>query len=611
MLIDNRNLLRIKNRPLLDQLNQYTLVENKIVTETSKTGIPTLKLNVDGKFKYIHSKYDPEKEARRTINHSDIPNETKHVILFGVGLGYHIDLITEIYPSLTFTIFEPNIDILVNFLDTYSLDKVDQLNSVIHGKTQINNELTRLIDRYNNSIKIVALPSYAQIFKAELNQLYGRMIDILKNRKSKLVTNVAFQKRWTINAIKNFPSVLKTPNILKDVDHSSFEGKPAIIVAAGPSLNEEFDNLKYIKENGLAYIFSVGSAINSLIEQGIYPDAVCTYDPQAHNYQVIQKVKNKNIETIPLIFGSTVGFETLDSYKGPILHMLTNQDTVAQTLLKDEGAIDIVSDAPSIALVTFQLLTKLNIKAIYLVGQNLSFQNNRRYATGIEYGQDSVNENKMFSVKSVDNDIVWTDDGYNRMREQLESYIKATPNIEVYNTTKNGADIEGAPFIAMEQVIEDHFTTKNQVTDNWFHASPTYNGNNVKLSLNRLNKVKDSFTVLLNELENIVSQIHKMKNQSSTQLEKQFVKFDKKFKKLKNNKYYVTFLSPMLRVQLENLASNSSKIKNESDLVKKVELFFEAFDNLFMQLKSLENEIDSYFTELIELIELEQREVTK
>lgn len=44
---------------------------------------------------------------------------------------------------------------------------------------------------------------------------------------------------------------------------------------------------------------------------------------------VIQKVKDKNIANIPLIFGSTVGYETLADYNGPLLHMFTSQDTVA------------------------------------------------------------------------------------------------------------------------------------------------------------------------------------------------------------------------------------------------------------------------------------------
>lgn len=186
---------------------------------------------------------------------------------------------------------------------------------------------------------------------------YDSIVSFFKNEKNKIVTSFSFQKRWTINAIKNFPTIVKTPNILKDVERSQFKDKSAIIVAAGPSLNEEFENLRQIKDKGgLAYIFSVGSAINSLIDQGgIYPDATCTYDPQERNQMVIQKVKDKNITNIPLIFGSTVGYETLDDYNGPMLHMFTSQDTLAPPfLLREVDDFKVVYDAPSIAVVTYQ-----------------------------------------------------------------------------------------------------------------------------------------------------------------------------------------------------------------------------------------------------------------
>ena len=58
--------------------------------------------------------------------------------------------------------------------------------------------------------------------------------------------------------------VLSIPNILME-KKGEFKKKPAIIVAAGRSLNEEIENIRHVIDNGLSYIFSVGSAINTLI----------------------------------------------------------------------------------------------------------------------------------------------------------------------------------------------------------------------------------------------------------------------------------------------------------------------------------------------------------
>ncbi len=614
MLIENHNILRLKNRPLLDRINQHVVVDEKVVMEPSRIGDPTLKVNVNERYKYIHSKYDPNREASQIVGRFEITNETKHVIFFGAGLGYHIKLFIEKNPTVNFIIYEPNLDVLANLLDVYSFKKRDKVLNIIHDKVQLQNELMKISNNFENQIKVLALPAYQEIYKGELNELFERMIDLLKTRKNQLVTNISFQKRWTINAIKNFPSMLKTPNILKDIDRSLFEGIPAIIVAAGPSLNEEFENLRYIKKHRLAYIFAVGSANNSLVENGVFPDAICTYDPQAHNFKVIQKVKNKNIKTIPLIYGSTVGYETLYDYNGPLLHMITSQDTIAPTLLNGQEIKDIVHDAPSIALVTYQMLTILGVKTIYLVGQNLSFQNNFRYADGIEYGDEQIKQDKLFSVKSVNGDIVWTDEGYNRMRQQLESYINGTPNVEVYNTTNNGADIQGAPYISLDNVIKNHLTTKNQVPDKWFDRNGTYDINNVLENFKKLEQARNSFITLLNDLENSIKDIRSSKKyyiKNNIQMEKKFAKFDKKFKKMKNNIFYSSFLAPMLRVQLEKLSEGSKNIKFQTCLSKKIDLFESIFGNFINQLVEHHQAIDSYFYELQEFVELEQKEVNK
>src|SRR5690606_4313827 len=314
----------------------------------------------------------------------------------------------------------------------------------------------------------------------------------LQEKRNELVTNAAFQKRWTINSIKNFSYVLNTPNILHDVDKKAFEGKPAVIVAAGPSLSEEFENLKHIKEHGLAYIFSVGSAINALIEHGIYPDAACTYDPQEHNYRVIQILKDRKINNVPLIFGSSVGYETLENYPGPMLHTLISQDTIASQLLKhnEEENIEIINDAPSIAVVTFQILSKLNVSQIILVGQNLSYKDNKLYAKGIQYDhmQTTFTDDemkKMTLIENVHGNLVRTNDGFTSMRKQLEIYIRTFPQIEVINTTKGGAKIEDTVFIPLEEVIKEKLTCK-VVSEGWYMAESNYQMNYVRFKMQKV-----------------------------------------------------------------------------------------------------------------------------
>lgn len=609
MLIDNINYLRLRDRHLLHQLNEVKIDEKHADGEISKSGQLTLKIKCDSSYKYVHSQYNPSREIDKLVDNFDLPENKSHILLFGLGMGYHYTSLKKKFPNATFSIYEPNISVLREILTHISLEELFRNEDVtIMVNETIEADIQGVLQKHQNQIEVFHLPFYERNYRKQLDNLYLFLLDQLKSKKSNLATSLSFQKRWTINAIKNLPSVLKTPNILKDVDKNLFKDKPAIIVSAGPSLNEEIENLKLIKKQGLAYIFSVGSAINTLVENDILPDAICTYDPQAHNYKVIQKVKDKKIDTVPLIFGSTVGYETLFDYEGPLLHMITSQDTLSPYLLRNEEGLNVVNDAPSIALITYEILIKLGFQTIYLVGQNLSFKNRYRYASGVEYGTEQVNEERLISVKSVDGGEVWTDDGYNRMRVGLEAYIKMTPDVKVYNTTKNGAAIEGTTFITLSNAIKNHFIEDNLVSTNWYKIETDYSIDNVVKYMIRLEKNKKDFEEGISEVIQMIEDINHSKNKyqkNSDKLESKLARFDKRFKRLQKNQYNRFLLLPMLRVQLATLSDSSQKIKETTDPSEKADLFYNQFGSYVYQLNHLSVEVNEYFQELKENIERE------
>lgn len=614
ILVDNRNVLRLRNRELLTNL--FIFEENqedfKTIVETSRAGTPTLKLDIDGKTQYIHSKYDPEKEAERLISQLENIGNTKHILFVGSGLGYHIQRFTEQYPTMKFSIYEPNEEVLVSYLSNRKLNDLplNNLGSIFTGsdESKLHHEIAELLKSSNSQLRIYILPVYESLYGDQIKVIMQKALKSLKDKRSSLITNLSFQKRWTVNSIKNFPTVLRTPNILHDIDRSAFEGKPAIIVAAGPSLNEEFVNLRYIKENGLAYIFSVGSAINSLIEHGIYPDATCTYDPSERNQFVIQKIKDEKMTNIPLVFGSSVGFETLEDYPGKMLHMITSQDTISPCLLDTTKSIGIVLDAPSIAVVTLQLLTKLGCNPIMLVGQNLGYQDNKRYASGIEYDfvENELNETEKeasLTVSDVYGNDIQTSDGFNRMRLQLEMHIGASKGIEVINTTKGGAQIEGTSFAHLDKLINEKL--KSKVVDyEWTEELNSYDIEFVKKQVDKISRAeKNCNKILQNALVELKLIRESVEKKQTKNMNDRFASFDKEFFKLKINSFYHGFVEPMIRVQNERLAEESQSIRYETDILEKAELIINSF-NIFIQEVHLHIEFAKpYFEEMKEQIE--------
>ncbi|MGE7544927.1 motility associated factor glycosyltransferase family protein [Sporosarcina newyorkensis] len=609
ILIDNRDVLRMKDRDLLNRMIEVEKEEptGTVIVERAKTGVPTLKMVVEGKIQYIHSKYDPEKEANRLIE--NFSAETRHVLFIGAGMGFHIKAFMATYPNTKFSVYEPNEEVLLSFLTNVQLNELP-LQKLVRIFTGLSEEaimtgLHDVLQSANGMLQIFTLPMYEKVYEKQIAHITKSMVEVLKHKRLNLATTKSNQKRWIVNSMKNFPVLLKTPNILHDVSREFFCNKPAIIVAAGPSLNEEYDNLRYIKENKLAYIFSVGSAINSIIEQGIYPDATCSMDPKEKNQDVISKVKDRNIKDIPLVFGSSIGFETLESYPGEMFHMITSADKISLQLLDTNRSIDIVWDAPTVAAVTLQLLCQLECNPIILVGQNLAYQDHKRYAEGIEYDfisseVKSEEMEKAVTVKNVYGDDIQTNISFNSMRRQLEAYVKIYRDIEVINTTKGGAQIAGTSFIELEKVLENRLRTK--VVDlNWTKASNSYDKAYIRKKIVDISRSEEKCKEIVEDaLEKIKKVEVLIKNRQIKKIEILFAAFDSDFNKLKANIYYQGFIEPMLKVQNEKLAEESQFIRYESDTLKKAESVVKYFGSFFIEVNAHIEFAKPYFEEMKE-----------
>ncbi|MBU5676660.1 DUF115 domain-containing protein [Alkaliphilus sp. MSJ-5] len=587
LMIDNINILK---RVYLNTWKRIKSLEDSInkdliKLEETRKGQNTLFCEKEGRKTYIHSKYDPVREAEAIIQeYKDIKDDAT-IIFYGTGLGYHIDIFLEKYPNINYYIYEPVPELLYQYLNNKSLEglKGKNLKDIVLG-TDIQDTvifLNNIIDKNRKDIILVEFPVHKQMFPKEYENFLDLFKTIVKDKRAIIHTDYAFQERWIINSMKNFKYVLSTPNILIE-KKGEFKNKPAILVAAGPSLNEEIENIRYIKENGLAYIFSVGSAINTLMYNNIYPDAATTYDPTERNQIVFEKVNEMKIRDIPMIFGTSVGYETLENYLGNKYHMITSQDTIANYYLKtkENQSINIVQDAPSIAVVTFQLLSDLGFNPIILVGQNLGYIGKEKHSEGVHYSKQLTEEEieKGIWVKDVYGNEILADDGFNRMRQHMEFYIGKLLNTRVINTTKGGAHIEGAEFIELETVMKNDLTEKI-VEDNWLNGDKTsYDEKYLDFKLRKMDIEYDKALKTNKNYKNILNKIDRsINNRNFSQTENLYIKLDKELRKIENNDFYKTFILPMNRVQYKTLVDSIDRLNEINNHYNKGKKIVESF----------------------------------
>ncbi|WIV12044.1 6-hydroxymethylpterin diphosphokinase MptE-like protein [Proteiniborus sp. MB09-C3] len=613
LLVDNIVILKELFPTTLSKLKEIenNIDEEYIKIEDTKNGHKTLSIKKENKSIYLHSKYNPIREAEAIIEEYKVIQPNSSVIFYGTGLGYHIDIFLEKYTDVSYYIYEPVPEILYAYLSNKDIKDLPskKLKGMVTGtdKENIYNFLNKYLSKSTGKTVMVVLPQHKNLFEEDYKNFLSIYREVAKNKKSGILTEHAFQKRWILNSMKNFNEVLFTPNILIE-KRGQFKGKTALLVAAGPSLNEEIENIRYIKENKLAYIFSVGSAINTLIHNKIYPDAACTYDPTERNQIVFEKVKEMGIANIPMIFGSSVGYETLENYKGDKYHMLTSQDTIAAYYLKAEEntSIDFVFDAPSIAVVTLQLLYKLGFSTIILAGQNLAYRDKKRHSEGIDYSTDVTEEEikKGIWTKDVYGNEVLTDEGFNRMRQQMELYIGSFENTKVINSTKGGAHIEGTTFIELEEIIREYLK-ESIVEENWLvFQKNSYSEDHLLSQSKKMDREYQETSKIIKEYYRILESIDTFtKNRNFNQAEKMYVKLDRVLSKVEKNKFFQTFILPMNRVSYKTLADSIDGLNEEKDKALKGERISNSFRQFMDKCKEDIETIYDVYTEMKKAID--------
>lgn len=606
ILSDNILILRNRFPAVLDRMKamEEELAARPVEVVQAKNGQPNLTIARDSETYYVHSKYNPVNEAEKFVEQFDI-QPGQHVFFYGLGLGYHIKALLSKASDVSFSIYEPDPAILYAFLCTCNLRDFTfkQLRHIYLGSSEgeTTQQLSHFVQQVKEPVLFVPHPAYRLIMNEESVNFEAKFRRIVQEKRSLMWTNIGYEKLWIVNSGNNLSKVLSTPSVLRQ-KKTVFQGKPVLLVAAGPSLDEEIENIRHIKENGLAYIFAVGSANKALLHRGIHPDAVTAYDPTQHNHIVYEEIISQRIDTIPLIFGSSGSYNTVEMYPGPKLHMITSQDPISTFLLggmdlKKKG--EIISDAPSIAVLTLELLVRLECRSIILVGQNFGYRNDQYYAGGISYNQRPTelterDRRDLKETEGVEGGRVLSNDGHLRAKRQMEGMLLRVPrHIEIINTTVGGAKIEGTVFARLNDVIAQKLKEK-VVEPGWYEYTGefSYDADLISKQAELLDEEFEQFVTVGNELLAIMRKLDGYCSGSDArQVNRILPRFDRVFKRLMNNKYVTVLIVPLIRVQYEVFMNSIAAVRAEADAVQKARAIIKVFGKFIGDCQSTHEKI--------------------
>jgi len=614
----DQNIAKLKKKfsiikwDMLAQLNNTESVKAEI--ENTRNGVATLKLTVNCTDSYIHSKYDPVSEAGMIANSLEIKAEDRHLLFFGIGLGYIVDVIKSKRPDITYSIYESNPLVFLRFLSSRRLSDefVNSLKSLYVNGLVEDKELALFIffQQLDYRIKTVVLPSYERIYGEEYTEFRSRLKASIIDKRFKVGTKYMLQKRWLYNTMDNFPYTINSVNIV-NMSEKVFKGKPAILVASGPSLDEEIENLRKIKNEGLAYIFTAGSAVYKLVKHGILPDAACALDGSPINYDLFKILFENPDNRVPLIFADMLYNKVVSSYNAKMFNVILEDDSLAAYYLKQKQAPEVkkVKVAPSVAIITLQILHELQCDPIILVGQNLALKNNYYYAPGIDYHKDREAGEKiaekdkpnMLQVEDVNGNTIYTLTDLDMMRRHMEIIIKFKEINNIINTTKGGARIEGTKFAALSDLLDSRLNAQ-AVDSHWYeYETEGYDVDYIREQHSLLLEDREAIKGIIKEVEEEIEEIEKaVRKINEKKLNKLLLEFIKVIRKLTRNKFYSTFVYHMNSLQVDLIVKSLEGISRESDLIMKGKKAVSEYREFINDVKEMVEEIEPSFKEFDE-----------
>jgi hypothetical protein len=162
--------------------------------------------------------------------------------------------------------------------------------------------------------------------------------------------------------LRNLPPVMQDPwiNAFKDI----FKDRPAVLVAAGPSLNQEIHLLKEASHK--AVLVCVDAALKPLLDHGIAPHIVTNMERGKGQSGFFKGLKG--LDQTYLVYSAVVYPDTHASYDGPTI-ITHRYPEMVEWLGLD---LDVLTASPTVGNYAFNIAEYLGCDPIIMVGQDLS-----------------------------------------------------------------------------------------------------------------------------------------------------------------------------------------------------------------------------------------------
>lgn len=451
LLSKNLHMLADSDPELVEVLSK-TEADPELVPETAATGLPTLRY----RGRHVHSGRDPRTEARRFAERLDYAN---CFVVLGFGLGYLCEALLARFPDT---------DLLVVLKDAGRFRRALEVRDLtgLLGEPRVRfllapkvPEMAVFLGPYEH-MTIRSVPLLGIIKEDDYFASIDRAVaSYLERRTINLNTLRRFGRRWVRNLVENLPEVGNALGV--ESASGAFRGVPALVLAAGPSLDRVLPHLRELARRCL--IIAVDTALPRLAALNMEPDIAVIVDPQYWNSRHLDRLfLNRAIlvsesSTHPRVFRAFSSRPLLSSSLFPL-------GGYVERFL---GGFGRLGAGGSVTTTAWDLARILGCGPILLGGMDLGFPNRRTHCHGSFFEERAhtlstrllpaeqrafayLRDGGPFSVGANDGTLVTTDRRMQLYRWWFENQSQIHSATETINLSAGGVTLEGIPYRPVE-----------------------------------------------------------------------------------------------------------------------------------------------------------------
>ncbi|SCA64052.1 Uncharacterized protein SCG7086_BR_00050 [Chlamydiales bacterium SCGC AG-110-P3] len=482
--MDSTNRLQHNVKLLQERYSHYAqavMDQNPESLEWCETrqGEPNLSDSTAPSTRHIHSSYSAEKETEKwlaDLGFDSLKNDCNVLYLYGVGLGYSFDPLASWLSESSdryLVYLEDDLRVIRRLLETERGTKIlesQQVLVVYTGKGEDDlEEVCEDLTYYFVKLpaKVTALPCYQKHKEEQFRDLQMRLMHktvyISYGSEEFLRYGCKFYKNYYRN-LQFLPGSIRASGL-----YGKFEGIPAIICGAGPSLDKNFEILRQLDRRAL--VFAGGSAINALTNRGLVPHYGATVDP---NHEQYKRMSSQSGFTLPFFYKGRTYYQVLPSLSGQRILLPGNTGYPASSWVEKQLGITepFIREGHNVLHLSIDLARMMGCNPIIFVGMDLAYTDMQLYASDV-VGEAKVSEKELTAATDLNNNSFLRDDIYGKPVYTLwkwvaeshytSKYAKSFPEVTFINATEGGLGFEGIVNMPLAHVKERYLKEEHDL----------------------------------------------------------------------------------------------------------------------------------------------------